>query len=95
MKIKLETPKINLKSGVKTAKKLIKSANDMALDISEDVLDGSISRGEEWQKIAEKSVKGGLKLMVRQQDMFFDTLEIAKGEYLRNRKRFSKLFSLN
>lgn len=93
--IKIEAPKFDVKAGVVTAKKFVKKANDTALDITEDIVEGTLARGPEWQSIAEKSVKGGLKLMAKQQDMVFDSLEIIKGEIVRNRKRFARLFSDN
>lgn len=99
LNIKFEATEINVADGVKTAqktaKKIVKSANETVLDITEDLVEGTLARGTEWQNIAEKSVKGGLKLAAKQQDMFFDTLDMIKGEYLRNRGRFSKLFSQN
>jgi len=93
--IKLEAPKVDVKAGVKTAKKIVKTANNVALDITEDIVEGTLARGTEWQNVAEKSVKGGLKIVAKQQDMFFDTLDMLKGEYIRNRGRFGKLFSQN
>ena len=98
MKIKtinIETPKIDLSAGVKAAKKIVKTTNSVALEITEDIVEGTLARGTEWQNVAEKSVKGGLKIAAKQQDMIFDTLDILKGEYLRNRERFAKLFSQN
>lgn len=95
MNIKIEAPKVNVKSGVNTAKKIVKTANNVALDITEDLVEGTLARGTEWQNVAEKSVKGGLKLAAKQQDMFFDTLDMFKGEFLRNKNRFGKLFSQN
>jgi len=93
--IKIETPKIDITAGVNAAKKIVKNTNNIALDITEDIVEGTLARGTEWQSIAEKSVKGGLKLAAKQQDMFFDTLEMFKGEFLRNKGRFGKLFSQN
>jgi len=93
--IKIEAPKLDVKAGVETAKNIVKKANDTALDITEDIVEGTLARGPEWQNIAEKSVKGGLKIMAKQQDIVFDSLEIIKGEFVRNRKRFVRLFSAN
>lgn len=93
--IKFETPTLDVKAGVNSAKKIVRKANDTALEITEDIVEGTLARGPEWQNIAEKSVKGGLKLMAKQQDMVFDSLEIIKGEFVRNRKRFVRLFSDN
>lgn len=93
--IKITAPKIDIASGVKVAKKIVKNTNSIALDMTEDIVEGTLARGTEWQNIAEKSVKGGLKLAAKQQDMIFDTLEMFKGEFLRNKGRFSKLFSQN
>ncbi|MEL6122263.1 MAG: hypothetical protein AAFQ02_08655 [Bacteroidota bacterium] len=89
----LKNVKVNLNYG--KIKETTKEVNDFILETSEDVVDGTIKRTEEWQGVAEKAMKGGLKLAATQQDLMFDTLETLKGQIIEGRKRFKVLFSKN
>lgn len=95
LKRKVNLKEVNVKNGIKLVKSSVAKVNDVALDVTEDLLDGTIERGAKWQKIADKTLKGGLKLAANQQDIMFDTLDIIKGQLADNRKRFAKLFSMN
>ena len=76
-------------------KEVAGKANNYIYETSEDIVDGVIKRGTEWQDVSEKAIKGGLKLAANQQDLIFDTLEVVKGQFVKGRKRFSSLFSKN
>jgi len=95
LKRKVNLKEVNVKNGLTLVKKSVAKVNDVALDVTEDLLEGTIERGAKWQKIADKTLKGGLKLAANQQDIMFDTLDIIKGQLADNRKRFAKLFSMN
>jgi len=84
-----------INKGVSQVKEAAKNANDFVYDTSEEVVDFSIKRGAEWQNVADKAIKGGLKLAANQQDLVFDTLEVLKGQIKQSSKRFSSLFSKN
>lgn len=84
-----------INGGLDQVKEVAKKTNDFVYNTSEDVVDFSIKRGAEWQNVAEKAIKGGLKLAANQQDLVFDTLEIFKGQFKKSSKRFSSLFSKN
>jgi len=81
--------------GLDQVKEAAKNANDFVYETSEGVVDFSIKRGTEWQGVAEKAIKGGLKLAANQQDLVFDTLEMVKGQFKQGSKRFKTLFSKN
>lgn len=76
-------------------KNTAKDINEFALDTTEEIVDIAIVRGEQWQKVADKAIKGGLKLAENQQDIMFDTLEVIKGQLQGSTKRFRNLFSKN
>lgn len=77
------------------AKKVVKDTNDTALKTADALVEGAIKGSEQWQGVAAKAVKGGLKLAERQQDMVFTTLEAMKVQVLKGTKRFGRLFSAN
>jgi len=73
--------------------KATKSVNDYALNTAEELVDGVIENSGKWQGVAEKAIKGGLKMAAKQQDMMFDTMETVKGQFATGSKRFQKLMS--
>ena len=75
--------------------KVTKDVNDYTLKTAEELVEGAIASGEKWQGVAQKAVKGGLKLAAKQQDIVFDTLETLKGQFTHTAKRFKKLVSNN
>ena len=81
------TDKINVKTITKTTKEI----NDYTLNTAQELVDGAVVNGEKWQGVAQKAVKGGLKLAAKQQDIVFDTLESLKDQLSQSTKRFKKL----
>lgn len=73
--------------------KATKSVNDYVLDTADDIVDGVYVNGQKWQGVAEKAIKGGLKLAAKQQDMMFDTMETMKGQFAVGSKRLKKLLA--
>jgi len=59
------------------------------------LVDAALENGKDWQIVAAKAVKGGLKLADKQQDIMFDTLESLKGQAIKSAGRFKELFSKN
>jgi hypothetical protein len=92
-KITKATVKKTINTAVGTTKIVAKQTNEFALNTTEEVVLGTISVAEQWQKVTDKALKGGLKLMANQQDLMFNTLEMVKGQLTQNRKRFTKLFA--
>ncbi len=80
---------------VENISKVTKDVNDYTLKTAEELVEGAITNGEKWQGVAQKAVKGGLKLAAKQQDIVFDTLESLKGQLTNTTKRFRKLVSNN
>lgn len=76
-------------------KNVASDANKFVYETADEIVDGAVKRGEEWQGVAEKAIKGGLKLASNQQDLVFDTLEVVKGQFKAGTKRFRALFSNN
>ncbi len=76
-------------------KDITKVANDFVLETAEDILEKGFKNGAKWQEIGEKSLQGGLKLAATQQDLFFDSLDMLKGQFKVGKSRFSNLFSKN
>lgn len=73
--------------------KVTKKANTYVLDTAEEVVDGVLENSEKWQGVAEKAIKGGLKLAAKQQEMVFDTMDTLKGQLAKSSKRLQKLLS--
>ncbi|HHC80374.1 MAG TPA: hypothetical protein ENK46_10870 [Flavobacteriia bacterium] len=89
----------NKKTATKKVSKTIKDvaikANEIALKSTEGVVLETLKVAEQWQGVTHKAIKGGLKVAAKQQDLFFDTLETAKGQLLKGFKRSKVLFSKN
>lgn len=66
-------------------------ANETALVKTEEIVTTSLEITAQWQTVAEKALKGGLKLAANQQDLIFDILNEVKGDLKNGRKRFNKL----
>ena len=87
--------KVNKVVSVENIKGAAKSVNSYTLKTADELVDGAISNGEKLTVIAEKAVKGGLKLAAKQNDIVFDTLETVKDQLAGSAVRFRKLFSRN
>lgn len=91
-KINIE-PKKMLNKAMNTTKNVAIKANDYALNTTETVVTESLEVAEQWQTVANKAIKGGLKLAAAQQDLVFEALNIAKGQFKLSKKRFTKLMA--
>lgn len=80
---------------VKTAKETAKTANKVALDSADDLVDVAFENGKKLQSITAKAIDGGFKIAAKQQDIVFTTLETVKGQLTKNASRFRKLFKAN
>ena len=76
-------------------KSTAKNLNNFAFETTEVVVDEIITKSAQWQKVADKAIKAGLKLSANQQDLTFKTLETVKGQMKVSSKRFKGLFSKN
>jgi len=89
------TDKVTETVNMKNIKSATKSVNDYTLKTADELVDGALVSGQKWQGIANKAVKGSLKLAAKQQDIMFDTLETVKGQLTDSAKRLRKIFSNN
>lgn len=85
------TEKLN--NAIETAKSSVKKANDYALNTTEEVVLETITIAEKWQKVTDKALKGGVKLMENQQNLIFDTLETVKTQLIDGKKKLKKVFA--
>ena len=85
----------NFDKGVKVIKDTASNVNEFALETTSEVIDATINTAGDWQGVAEKAIKGGLKLTHRQQDIIFDTLEALKDQMVDTRKKVKHLFTKN
>ena len=83
--------KVNIEKTAKNIKKTVKNLNKEAIKTSENLVEGAIKNGHEWNKVLEKAAKNGTVLFGKQQDIMFDVLEGIKAQYFTGSKRFSKL----
>lgn len=74
-----------------TTKKFVIKTNDLALAKTEEAVTTSLEVTAQWQTVADKAIKGGLKLAANQQDLVFDILNEIKDHALEGKKKFRKL----
>lgn len=93
----MSTKKINFTEKVNKAINTVKTsatkANNYALNTTEEVVTETITIAGQWQKVTEKALKGGVKLLDNQQNLVLDTLETYKKHFIYGKKRFSKVFA--
>ena len=69
--------------------------NTEVMNASDELVDGALLTGEQWQKLFAKAVKSGTTLFGKNQDLMLNTLENLLGQYQKGNKRFRKLISLD
>jgi len=82
-----------INNAVNTTKKVATKANDFALNTTEGVVTETLDATAQWQKVANKALKGSLSLAATQQDLIFDALDGVKGNLQLSKKRFTKLIT--
>ena len=80
-------------TAIVTVKNSATKANEFALNTTEEIVLETISIASEWQKVTDKALKGGVKLMENQHNIVFDTLEAFKSQFLYGKKKISKVFA--
>lgn len=78
---------------VKATKENATKVNDFALKTTENSVTELIQVASQWQATSEKAVKGGLKVLENQQNLFFNTLENYKSQLVNSKKRIQKIFA--
>ncbi|MCA0133537.1 hypothetical protein [Winogradskyella alexanderae] len=92
-KTMLDTPRKMVVKALDRTKSTLKSANGYALNTTEEVVTEGIQFVEQWQKVANKALKGGLSIAAKNQDIVFDALTGVKKHMILSKKRFNKLTS--
>ncbi|MFT7073155.1 hypothetical protein [Patiriisocius sp. Uisw_017] len=85
------TAKEKVSKAMNTTKSMVIKANEFALNTTETAVTETIAVTAQWQTVADKALKGGLKLAANQQDLVFETLVSIKGQLKNSKKRFKKL----
>lgn len=96
MKIK-NIRKVDFTKKVETAIENVKTsankANNFALKTTEETVNETIAIAGQWQNVSEKAIKGSLRLMDNQQNLFFDSLESYKKHFVKGKERLSNVFA--
>ena len=90
--VKETVAKINFEDGYNAVKEIASKANKYTTQTAEEIVDGAIATGKEWQGIGSKAIKGGLELAAKQQEIVFQALEEVKGQFVEGSKRTRGLF---
>lgn len=90
-KVNTKDAKGMISKAMTTTKTMATKANDIALNTTETVVTEALDVTAQWQTVAEKAIKGGLKLAANQQNLVFDALTIVKGQMKDGKKKFKKL----
>jgi hypothetical protein len=89
----LDAPKNMVSKALDKSKNTLKSANDYALNTTEEIVSEGIIAAEQWQTVAKTALKGSLALAAKQQDIVFDTLTGIKNHILLSKKRMVQLIA--
>ena len=92
-KVNKKTVVATVNEALDTTKKVASKTNEFALNTTEEVVLGTINVAGQWQKVTDKALKGGLKLMANQQDLVFNALDMFKGQLVQSKKRLTKIFA--
>ncbi len=89
-----KTDKI-LRKGYKNIKETTTKLHQEILHTSDELVEGTIASGEQWQKIMAKSMTDGTKLLGKQQVFVINTIEALKKQFDKDINRYSKLFGID
>ena len=85
---------------VKTAKtyrkeitKSVGVIHDEIINISDELVEGTISAATKWQKLWAKAIKNSEPMVSKQMDMMYDTLKTVKGQIKVSGKRIKGLIN--
>jgi len=89
----LDAPKKMVFKALGKTRKVVLTANDYALNTTEDIVSEGITAAEQWQTVGNKALKGGLALAAAQQDIVFEALTGVKKHVILSKKRFTRLIA--
>ena len=85
----------NLKNTLINVQTKAQDLNKEILLASEELIEGTVATGEQWQNIMAKALKNGTTLFGKQQELALDTVETLIGQYQTGNVRFKKLLGIN
>lgn len=87
----LKTVDQKIEKTIATAGKLY----DTTYEVTDTLVDEAYRAGNEWNKILQKAVKGGVKIYGKQQDIALEAIEGIISQYGKGAQRFQKLIGFN
>ncbi len=91
----MATKKVNRKKETNNFKAKAKSLHAEVIAVSDDLVEDTIATGEKWQTLMGKTLKEGVNLYGKQQDLVLTTLESLKGQYSTGSYRLRKLLGFD
>ena len=83
-----------LKKGRATALNTVNVVNTKAIELTEELIEGSVATGVKYQKLAATALKKSEPIMAKNVDMAFDTVEALYGQMISANTRLQKLFGI-
>lgn len=68
----------------------VKNVNKFVIDTTEMIVDETLDRTADWQKVTEKAIHGGFKMVKSQSDLTFKALETLKRQLIKGQERLAK-----
>jgi len=86
---------LTIENSVKFVKTTAKNINEYSLETAEEVIDATVKGTKGWQALFAKSMKEGVDLFGKSQDLTLTTLEGLKKRYSNRNFRFKQLFNFD
>ncbi len=80
---------------INKTKDIALKVNDFTYNTTEEIIEQSVKRGEQWQNLTSKAIADSLEIMAVNQNIMFDTLDNLKSQFQTGTKRIKSLFSKN
>ena len=85
----------NLKNTLINVQTKAQDLNKEILLASEELIEGTVATGEQWQNIMAKALKNGTTLFGKQQELALDTVETLIGQYKTGNVQLKKLLGIS
>ncbi|MEM1217580.1 MAG: hypothetical protein AAGH79_01650 [Bacteroidota bacterium] len=86
---------MTVENGVKFVSETAKSINNYSLETAEEVIDATVKGTKEWQALMAKSMKEGVDLYAKGQDITLTALEGLKKRYSKRNFRIKQLLNFD
>lgn len=83
-----------LKKGRATALNTVNVVNTKAIELTEELIEGSVATGVKYQKLAVNALKKTEPIMAKNVDIAFDTVEALYDQMISANTRLQKLFGI-